>query len=254
VKRKRALALLAAVVLCVPGFGATLSTDELEAHVGILTIGDWTGGTNGLSSPLFLLGASMRLDPDPWPDPWVLGLGLDFLGAWYEWNPTSRWARLSDPEWGGDSETSASFFTVGLLISPRIGARFALGQKVAMGADFGLDLLVRFPLDPFSPASIADEQVPALGYFLAGRFLYPELGGWLTWQATEDVKLAFALRSLWPIYRIWSPEVTGFSTFLHQAIFTGTLGMTIKLKKPLVIGRKREESAAPEASAEPTAP
>jgi hypothetical protein len=248
VKRKRALALLAAVVLCVPGFGATLSTDELEAHVGILTIGDWTGGTNGLSSPLFLLGASMRLDPDPWPDPWVLGLGLDFLGAWYEWDDVNRWAFLSETEAG------ASFFTVGLLISPRIGARFALGEKVAMGADFGLDLLIRFPFDPFSSVPIADEQVPALGYFLAGRFLYPELGGWLTWQATEDVELAFALRSLWPIYRIWSPEVTGFSTFLHQAIFTGTLGMTIKLKKPLVIGRKREESAAPEASAEPAAP
>lgn len=247
-KRKRALALLAAVVLCVPGFGATLSTDELEAHVGILTIGDWTGGTNGLSSPLFLLGASMRLDPDPWPDPWVLGLGLDFLGAWYEWDDVNRWAFLSETEAG------ASFFTVGLLISPRIGARFALGEKVAMGADFGLDLLIRFPFDPFSSVPIADEQVPALGYFLAGRFLYPELGGWLTWQATEDVELAFALRSLWPIYRIWSPEVTGFSTFLHQAIFTGTLGMTIKLKKPLVIGRKREESAAPEASAEPAAP
>jgi hypothetical protein len=222
--------------------------DELEAHVGILTIGDWTGVTNGLSSPLFLLGASMRLDPDPWPDPWVLGLGLDFLGAWYEWDDVNRWAFLSETEAG------ASFFTVGLLISPRIGARFALGEKVAMGADFGLDLLIRFPFDPFSSVPIADEQVPALGYFLTGRFLYPELGGWLTWQATEDVELAFALRSLWPIYRIWSPEVTGFSTFLHQAIFTGTLGMTIKLKKPLVIGRKREESAAPEAVAEPAAP
>ncbi|OHD75102.1 MAG: hypothetical protein A2177_00185 [Spirochaetes bacterium RBG_13_68_11] len=247
-KRKRILALLAVFVLCVPGFGATLSTDELEAHVGILTIGDWTGGTNGLSSPLFLLGASMLLDPDPWPDPWVLGLGLDFLGAWYEWDDVNRRAFLSETEAG------ASFFTVGLLISPRIGARFAPGQKVAMGADFGLDLLIRFPFDPFSSVSIVDEQLPALVYFLAGRFLYPELGGWLTWQATEDVKLAFALRSLWPIYRIWSPEVTGFSTFLHQAIFTGTLGMTFRLRKPLVIGRKREEPAAPEGSAEPASP
>ena len=234
-KRKRILALLALCILCVPGFGATLSTDELEAHVGMLTIGDWTGETDGLSSPLFLLGVSAVLDLDSLPDPWVLGFGLDLLGAWYEWDDVNRRAFLSEAEAGN------SFFTVGLLISPRIGARFAVGEKVAMGADFGLDLLIRFPFDPFSSVPIADEQLPALGYFLAGRFLYPELGGWLTWQATEDVELAFALRSLWPIYRIWSPEVTGFSTFLHQVIITGTLGMTIKLKKPLVIGRKREE-------------
>jgi hypothetical protein len=248
VNRKRALALLAAALLCVPGFGATLSTDEIEAHVGILTIGDWTGGTDGLGSPLFLLGASTHLDLDSLPDPWVLGFGLDFLGAWYEWDDVNHRAFLSEVEAG------SSFFTVGLLISPRIGARFALSEKVDMGADFGLDLLIRFPFDPFSSVPIAGEQLPALLYFIAGRFLYPELGGWLTWQATEDVELAFALRSLWPIYRIWSPEVTGFSTFLHEVIFTGTLGMTIRLGKPLVIGKKQGEPTAPEASTEPVTP
>jgi hypothetical protein len=248
VKRKRILALLALCILCVPGFSATLSTEEIEAHVGMYAVGDWTGGTNGLSSPLFLLGVSAVLDLDALPDPWVLGLGLDLLGAWYEWDDVNRRACLSEVEAGN------SFFTVGLLISPRIGARFPVGEKVAMGADLGLDLLIRFPFDPFSSVPIAGEQLPALGYFIAGRFLYPELGGWMTWQATGNVELAFALRSLWPVYRIWSPEVTGFSTFFHQVIVTGTLGMTIRLKKPLVIGGQREESAAPEAPAEPAAP
>jgi hypothetical protein len=245
-------------VLCVPGFGATFSTDELEAHVGMYTVGNYTTD-NGLSAPLFLLGASTLIDLDTLPDPWVLGLGLDFLGAWYEWNHTTRKAALSEPEKGVGAETSASFFTIGLLISPRIGARFALGEKVAMGAFAGLGLLIRFPFDPFSPASIGSEQLPALVYFIAGRFLYPELGGWLTWQAVKNVELAFALRSLWPIYRIWSPEVTGFSTFLHQVMFAGTLGMTIRLGKPVTIGKQKAKGsptpeAPPEVPAEPASP
>jgi hypothetical protein len=242
VKRKRVLALLAAAIFCVPSFGATLSTDELEAHVGMFVVGNYTTD-NGLSSPLFLLGASTLLDLNALPDPWVLGLGVDFLGAWYEWNEAGRRADLSEPEAGH------SFFTVGLLISPRIGARFALSEAIAMGAFAGLDLLIRFPFYPFASVSIADEQLPALWYFLAGRFLYPEIGGWLTWQATKDVELAFALRSLWPIYRIFSPEVTGFSTFLHQVIFAGTLGMTIRLGKTVTIGKHAADSPEPAAEA-----
>ena len=239
-KRKWFLALLALVIFCVPGFGATVSTDEIEAHVGMLTIGNWTTD-NGMSSPLFLLGASTQLALDVLPRPWVLGLGLDFLGAWYEWNDADGRAELSEPEAG------ASFFTIGVLVSPRIGTRFDLGGTVAMGAFAGLDLLIRFPFYPFASPSIVDEQLPALWYFIAGRFLYPELGAWLTWQATRDVELAFGLRSLWPIYRIWSPEVTGWSTFFHQVIFAGTLGMTIRLGQTLAISGKKDGAPKPAA-------
>jgi hypothetical protein len=242
VERTRVLTLLAIVLICAPGFGATLTTDELEAHVGMLAIGNYTTD-NGLSPPLFLLGASTQLKLDTLPEPWVLGFGLDFLGAWYEWNDVERRADLSEPEAG------ASFFTIGVLASPRIGARFALGESVAMGAFAGLDLLIRFPFYPYSSPSIVDEQLPALVYFIAGRFLYPEIGWWMTWQAAKDVELAFALRSLWPLYRIWSPEVTGFSTFLHQAVFLGTLGMTIRLGKTLSIGGKKERAPGTEAAA-----
>jgi hypothetical protein len=241
VKRKRLLALialLAALLVCVPGFSATLSTSEIEAHVGMYAVGDWTGGTDGLVYPLFLLGASTVLDLDALPAPWVLGLGLDFLGAWYEWDDANRRAFVADP-------VDLSFFTVGVLVSPRIGMRFDRGEKVAMGAFAGMDLLIRFPFSPFSGVSIPDEQIPALLYFIAGRFLYPEIGGWLTWAATEDVELAFGLRSLWPIYRIWSPEVTGWSTFLHEVIFAGTLGMTIRLGKTVTIGKNADEPAPP---------
>jgi hypothetical protein len=230
VKGRRFLSLLAVLLICVPGFGASPSIDEIEAHVGMYAVGDWTGGTDGLVYPLFLLGASTMLDLDALPDPWVLSLGLDFLGAWYEWNDVDRRAQVSEPEAG------ASFFTVGMLISPRIGTRFVLGEKVAMGASAGLDLLIRFPLSPFSEVSVADAQLPALLYFVAGRFLYPELGAWLTWQATKDVELSFALRSLWPVYRAWSSEVTGWQTFLHEVVFAGTLGMTIRLGKPVPVG------------------
>jgi hypothetical protein len=243
VKGRRFLALLTVMLACVPGFGASLSTDAIEAHVGMYALGDWTGGTNGLAYPLFLLGASMTFDLDALPPPWVLTLGLDFLGAEYEWNDVDRRAQISEPE------AAASFFTVGMLVSPRIGARFALGETVAMGASAGLDLLIRFPFSPFSGASIADEQLPALLYFIAGRFLYPELGGWMTWKATKDVELAFALRSLWPVYRAWSPEVTGWQTILHEVIFAGTLGMTFRLKKTATIGEKKEEPAGTEPAA-----
>jgi len=244
VKRKPILALLAVVLACAPGFAATLSTDAIEAHVGMYAVGDWTGGTDGLVYPLFLLGASTTIDLDTLPEPWVLGLGLDFLGAWYEWDDGNRRAYVADP-------ADYSFFTIGMLVSPRIGARFALGEKVAMGAFGGMSLLIRFPFSPFSGVSIADDQLPALLYFIAGRFLYPEIGGWMTWKATDKVELALALRSLWPVYRIWSPEVTGWHTILHEVIFAGTLGMTVKLKNTVVIGGNTSGSAGDEPEAPP---
>ena len=72
-----------------PGFGAALSVDALEAHVGMLTIGNYTTD-NGLSPPIILAGASAVIDLDALPAPWVLGLGVDLLGTWYEWNDVDR--------------------------------------------------------------------------------------------------------------------------------------------------------------------
>jgi hypothetical protein len=246
VKRKRLLALLVAALVGMPGFAAALSTDAIEAHVGMLTIGTWTPPDNGFSPPIYLVGASTMIALDGLPEPWVLGLGVDFIGTWYLWNDIDRRAELAEPVDGG------SFFTVGLLVSPRIGTRFSLGKAVAMGGYAGFDLLIRFPFSPFSGVSILDDQLPALGYFLAGRFLYPELGAWLTWQAAKDVQIAFGVRSLWPVYRIWSPEVNGFSTFFHQVILAGTLGMTIPLGKPATIGSPAADATEP--ATEPAAP
>lgn len=250
-KRKRALALLAALLLAAPGFGAPLSIDGIEAHVGALVMGNYTSD-NGLSSPMMFVGASTILEA--LPRPWVIGLGLDLMGAWYDWNYDTGFAQLSDPEWGGGTvsgeETSASFFTVGVIASPRFGARFELGGAFSLGAFLGLDLLVRFPLDPFTPAPVADAQIPALVYFAAGRFLYPETSLWFALQASESVKVTLTLRALWPLYRIWSPEVSGGATFLHQVAFAATLGATIPLGKPATIGEPAAET--PEAAtAEP---
>lgn len=233
-KRKRFLALLAAVFVCVPGFGAALSTDALEVHVGMLTMGNYTTD-NGLSAPILLVGASTVLALDALPAPWVLGAGVDLIGAWYTWNGTDRRAELVESVDGG------SFFTVGILASPRIGVRYVLSDAVAMGGFFGMDLLVRFPLAPFATDStFLGERLPALGYFMAGRFLYPGLGWWLTWRAMKDVELALSLRALVPLYRAWSPEVPDF---LHQFVFAGSLGMTFKLAR-----------AAAEPATEPAAP
>jgi hypothetical protein len=244
VKRIRILALLTAWFVCVPGFSATLSMDEIEVHVGMLTIGDWTT-YDGLSAPIGLLGASTQLALDSLPDPWVLGFGLDLFGTRYEWDSTDHRAFLSEVE-------GMSFFTVGMLVSPKFGVRFRIGEAVALGAFAGLDLLIRFPLDPFSKdTTLVGDRLPALVYFLAGRLLYPEMSGWLTWQAAKDVELALAVRTLWPIYRLWSPEV---SNFFDQFILAGTLGMTIKLGKTVTIGKKAEETPAAESTGETPAP
>ena len=221
-KRKRLLALLAAILVCAPGFGAVLSIDAIEAHAGMLTMGNYTTD-NGLSAPIVILGASTVLALDALPAPWVLGLGVDLFGTWYEWDAANRRAALSEPESG------VSFLTVGLAASPRIGVRFGRSDAVAMGAFLGLDLLFRFPLDPFSAGTtLAEDRLPALGYFLAGRFLYPGIGLWMTWQATKDFGLALSLRALAPLYRAWSRET---NDFLHQFVFAGTVGMTFKLKR-----------------------
>lgn len=212
-------------------------------------MGNYTSD-NGLSSPMMFVGASTIIEG--LPRPWVIGLGLDLVGAWYEWNYSAGFAQLSDPEWGGGTvsgeKTSASFFTLGLLVSPRFGARFELGKAFSLGAFLGLDLLFRFPSDPFTPALVAEEQVPALRYFSAGRFLYPETSLWFALQATESVEVKLTLLTLWPLYRAWSPEVAGGATFLHQVIFAATLGATVRLGAP----ETNEEPATqtPEAATE----
>jgi hypothetical protein len=237
VKRKRFLALLAAALVGMPGFAAALSMDALEAHVGMLSIGNYVPPDSGLSAPIVLVGASTVLALDALPAPWVLGLGLDLFGTWYEWDDANGRAALSDPEWG------LSFFTIGLLASPRIGLRFSLSDAVVMGAFFGLDLLFRFPFAPFSTyTTFLDDRLPALGYFMAGRFLHPGLGWWMTWRATKDVELALSLRGLVPFYRAWSPEVPAF---LHQFVFAGTLGLTFKLARAGDATEPVVESAAP---------
>jgi hypothetical protein len=236
VKRKWFLALLAAALVGLPGFAAGLSMDAIEAHVGMLTVGNYTTD-NGLSAPIALVGASTVFAFDALPAPWVLGLGLDLFGTWYEWDDANGQAALSEPESG------VSFFTAGLLASPRIGLRFGLSDAVTMGAFFGLDLLLRFPFAPFSSyTTFLGDRLPALGYFMAGRFLYPGLGWWMTWQATKDVGLALSLRALAPFYRAWSPEVPDF---LHQFMFAGTLGMTFKLARATGATEPATEPAAP---------
>ncbi len=243
-KRKRFLALLAAILVCAPGFGAGLSSDAIEVHVGMLTMGSWTPPDSGLSSPIYLVGTSTVLSLDALPAPWVFGLGLDLIGTWYRWDAVNQWASLAEPR-DGDS-----FFTVGILASPRFGLRFGLSDTVAMGAFLGLDLLFRFPLSPFSTyTTFSDDRLPALGYFMAGRFLYPGLGWWMTWRATKDVELALSLRGLAPLYRAWSTEVPDF---LHLFVFAGTLGMTIRLEKPATAESPSADTAPP--VTEPAAP
>jgi hypothetical protein len=222
VRWNRLAPILAATLLAVPGFAAGLPLDDLEAHVGALTIGDWHPPSSGLSAPIALVGASVSVPIAALPAPWTVGIGLDLLGTWYQWDAVDGWAQLCDRVDGG------SFLTLGVVASPRFGARWPLGAAVTMGGFASLDLLVRFPFAPFSTnTDLRTERLPALGYFLAGRFLYPGVGWWMTWQATKDVELVLSLRGLAPLYRAWDPEVTGF---LHLFVLAGHLGMTIPLK------------------------
>ena len=215
-----------ALALCAPVAAPSLAIPAVVPEVGLLWIGNFdTRASTGLApSPLTgMIGVSVPLVlPSP-GSPWLASVGLDVFGTYYEWDTVVGRAFPTE------AESGAGFYTVGLILGPRVGVVAPLGGAVTAGAVVGLDLLLRFPLELCNsdPLSVAG-RLPALGYFFGkGRFFYPETGLQVAWKATDAITLEFGARVLWPLFHLWDGQGVPFA---DELMVSGALGLRIALR------------------------
>ena len=211
--------LIAAVSLvCAPVLPG-LSLTDVDANGGGLLIGTWppSGYVEPNPAVSYVLGASLPL----WLTPvFFLEPDIELWGTFYEWTGD-----------GGVAvptlyESAASFYTVGILVSAQAGAAFPVSPAVSLGGALGLDLLFRFPVDPFNSVSASSQQ-PALDWFFAdGRFFYPETRLFLRWTMSPSIVFILNLRAFYPLFHAW--DGAG-QPFLDQAMGAVDVGVGFRL-------------------------
>jgi hypothetical protein len=186
-----------------------LTLEEIVIDGGLILI----GATDSQAAPtplLPMIGASVTIGL---PGNFFLEPGLDLFGLYY-FNTGDRVVPT-------ELETAGGFYTQAVLISLKGGLRYPISDVLQAGGTAGLDFLLRFPLE--------DDQGAGMDYFFGNlRFLYPELGGFLKWQAVDSIGLVFSLRTFIPIFHLWDGEGLPFT---DQFMVSLTVGLAIKLGK-----------------------
>jgi hypothetical protein len=159
--------------------------------------------------------------PFTWSGPFFLEPGLELLGTYYEWIPSSGPAVITP------SESASGFFTIGALLSLQAGMKWNVSPIISFGGAVGLDFLLRFPLELQNQVQ-ADES-SALGWFFGGRFIYPEARIFLRWHVSEPVDLLLNLRGFYPVYHLW--DGSG-QPFWDALMVSGGIGFAIRLRPP----------------------
>jgi hypothetical protein len=240
-KSGRAL-LVVALLAAIPGATlAALSIDELDANVGLIFIG--SSAPSGYSRPDLavapLIGLSMPLQLS---GSFFLEPGLEIMGTYYEWIPGADVAVLTP------AESGKGFFTLGALLSLQAGLKFPISTVISLGGALGLDLFLRFPLELQN--QVASDASSALGWFLGGRFLYPEVRLFLRWHISEPVDLLFNLRGFYPVYHLWDGSS---QPFWDALMVSGGVGFAIRLRSPAATPAAPAPGSTPAAEA-PAAP
>jgi hypothetical protein len=215
-----------AVALCAPLSATSLAIPAIVPEVGLLWIGNYDSrATAGLApSPLTgMIGVSVPLVTPAPGSPWLLSVGLDLYGTYYEWD--SVLGRAFPTE----AESGSGFYTLGMILAPRFGVVAPIGRAVTAGVVVGLDVLLRLPLEFFNLSTERQaEWRSILGYcYRQGRFFYPETGLLLAWKATDAIALEFGARVLWPLFHLW--DGAGLA-IVDEMMATGTIGLRIALR------------------------
>ncbi|NNM54969.1 MAG: hypothetical protein HKM05_09635 [Spirochaetales bacterium] len=91
---------------------------------------------------------------------------------------------------------------MGLLLNPTFGAEWRLSPYLRTYAEGGIGLLFRLPvfLNGTTAGSMAG---PITAWFAGGRFLYPNLGGGLSWQFSPLLALMLRGQVFYPLFNLW---------------------------------------------------
>jgi hypothetical protein len=221
-KRGRSLLVLA-LVYALPGAALSalsLSFDELDANASLIFVG--SNPTSGYSRPNLAIAPLIGVSaPFSLSGPFFMEPGLEILGLYYEWIPSSGSAVITP------AESASGFFTIGALISLQAGARFPVSSVITLGGAVGLDFLLRFPLE--FQNQVQSEESSALAWFFSGRFIYPETRVFMRWHISEPVDLLLNFRAFYPVFHLW--DGSG-QPFWDALMVSGGIGFAIRLRPP----------------------
>jgi len=212
--------LVLAMLIALPGAALSafsLPFDEIDANASLVFIGSSPPVSRPDLAIAPLLGVSV---PFKLSGPFFLEPGVELLGVYYEWIPSSGSAVLTP------AESASGFFTLGTLISLQAGLSFPVSSVISLGGALGLDFFLRFPVE-FQNQVQADES-SALGWFFSsGRFFYPETRIFLRWHLSEPVDLLFNLRAFYPVFHLW--DGSG-QPFWDALMVSGGIGFAIRMR------------------------
>ena len=90
-----------------------------------------------------------------------------------------------------------------IMVNPIAGYDFPLTRDLVASAEGGLGILLRFPVF-LNGATAADMALPATSWLLAGRFIYPNVGGALTWKISPKISAVLRGQLYYPLFDLWS--------------------------------------------------
>lgn len=169
----------------------------------------WGVDINGLevqSSYYAILNSVDNGSPDPLVNTLGASIPFRFLGQW-TFRPEAQVFALAYKYADGRAVPESSLFDhvviLSLLINPTVGYEFPLAPSLWWATEGGVGFLTRFPV-LFNGKTAIDMALPATGWLMAGRFVYPNIGTSFSWQFSP--LFAFTVRGqvFYPIFNLWN--------------------------------------------------
>jgi hypothetical protein len=116
-----------------------------------------------------------------------------------------------------------SLVMLALGFTPAVGLDWVIDPTLELGVETGPSVIFRTPIFPIGNGLPAEDILSLTGWFLAGRFLYWELGGGAVWKFSDFFSLGARLQTYLPIYALWDDLPLG-----DQIIWGLSLGIRFR--------------------------
>lgn len=146
------------------------------------------------------------------PDPIVNTLGVSipfrFLGQW-TFRPEAQafylGYRYLETEGRAVPEDQAydNVTILGIMINPTGGYEIPLTPALSWVVEGGVGFLIRVPVY-LNGKRAGEMALPATGWLMAGRFLYPDVGTSLTWQFSPLFAATVRAQAFYPVFNLWN--------------------------------------------------
>jgi len=119
-------------------------------------------------------------------------------------------------------ETKDRVAVLGCEVRPEVGAVFDIAEGLELGITGAPVFMLRFPITAYDDAGETEKTAIQSYYFSSARFLSLYVGGFLTWDFSENAALKIKIGTDLPVYHFWDGEDIAF---YDQLIFTPELAL-----------------------------